>query len=300
MILIAATNRPDMLDPALLRPGRLDRTIGLERPTEDDRLAILKLLAREVDLDGLAKISQGFSGADLENVLNEAALLATRAGNVEIGACALDDAYERVVLGVASRRHVMSGAERRIVAVHEAGHALVGLTLPTTHVPRKVSIIPRGATLGAVWNGTDEERTLNSRTELLNRMAVMLGGHTAENLVCGEPSSAASNDLARATGLAREMVCKLGMTEALGNVSYGDVAYGTRAGPGYSDLEKAAISREVRRFVDEACERARDVLAGSRATLGRITDALLEHETITAEDLDELVTGVPLASRARS
>ena len=197
---------------------------------------------------------------------------------------------ERVLFGIGSRWHVMTEEERRIVAYHEAGHALVGLTLPGVTVPHKVSIVPRGKTLGFVWN-VEDEREIQSRSALMNQMAMGFGGRTAEELVMGDPGSGAADDLAAVSHLARKMVCELGMTDALGGVTYGDWPdLDLRPGsPVYSEQETKIIGEEVRRLVDEAHERAREVLTDSRDALDRIAQALLEHETITADQLENLV-----------
>ncbi|MDP8942787.1 MAG: ATP-dependent zinc metalloprotease FtsH [Actinomycetota bacterium] len=306
VILMGATNRPDMLDSALLRPGRFDRQVEVTLPDRKGRRAILDVHARDkrlgddVDLDVVAGVTQGFSGADLANVVNEAALLAARKQLPDIRREVVDEAIERVMLGVASRRHIMTDEERRIVAYHEAGHALVGLTLPGVTAPHKITIVPRGQALGYVWSIDKDERAIHSRSMLLNQMAMGLGGRTAEELVFGEPGSGASDDLARVSRTARWMVCELGMSEALGGVTYRDRFYadGDRSGlPGYSDEETRLVGAEVRRLVDEAHREARQVLEGSRATLDRIAEALLERETISADELEELVGPAPALSR---
>ena len=299
VLLMCATNRPDLLDPALVRPGRIDRQIEIMLPDRTGRREILEVHLRgksvgaDVDLDVVTGISQGFSGADLANLVNEAALLAARAGVARITAAALEEGVERVLLGVASRRAIMSPDERRMVAYHEAGHALVGLTLPGVSVPHKISIIPRGRMLGYVWQANEEERTMHSRSMLLNQMAMGLGGRAAEQLVFGEPGSGASDDLARVSTTARRMVCELGMSEALGAMSYFDETYAdARSGPpGYSEQEMMVIGEEIRRLVDEAMARATQVMIDSRPALERIAAALLEQETVSAGELEALVRG---------
>jgi len=304
VIVMAATNRPDLLDPALVRPGRFDRQVEITLPDRPGRRAILDLhakdkrLAANADLDLVAGVTQGFSGADLANVVNEAALLAARERVGEISRAVLEEAIERVLLGVSSRRHIMTEPERRIVAYHEAGHALVGLALPGVSVPHKVSIIPRGRSLGHVWHIDEDERAIHSRSELINQMAMDMGGRTAEELVFGEPGTAAADDLARVSAMARKMVCELGMSDALGGLTYTDGSYAdSRTGsPGYSEKETTLIGDEARRLIDEARDRACLVLDGSRSTLERIAETLLERETISATELEALVGPHSIAS----
>ena len=304
LILVAATNRPDMLDPALLRPGRFDRQVELTLPDREGRRAILevhaqgKRFARDADLDLVASVTQGFSGADLANVINEAALLAGRRRQPDISHPALEEAVERVLLGVASRRHIMGEEERRAVAYHEAGHALVGLSLPGVTAPAKVSIVPRGRALGFVLQSDDNEYGTWSRSKLMNQMAMGVAGRVAEQLVTGEPSSGASNDLAFVSGMARRMICDFGMSDALGGVTFhGERDPDWPSGlPGFSEEVMRQIDSEVRRLVEEAHERARQVVAGSEEALGRIAEALLERETLSAEELEALVGRAPVPS----
>jgi ATP-dependent metalloprotease FtsH len=304
VLLMCATNRPDILDPALVRPGRIDRHIEIMLPDRRGRQEILELhlrgkpLAGDVDVAGIAAMSPGFAGADLANIVNEAALLATRAGSSRITAASLEEAVERVVLGLASHRSILSEEERRVTAYHEAGHALVGLTLPGTSVPHKISIIPRGRVLGFVWNTSDEDRVTHSRTMLINHMAKGLGGRVAEELVFGEPSSGASDDLARVTATARRMVCELGMGEATGAMSFTAETYsnGPPGMPGYSSAQVELVGIEMRRLVDEALRLATDVLRTSRPALDRIAAELLEQETVSAARLKQLVAGAAVGS----
>jgi len=297
VIVMAATNRPDMLDAALLRPGRFDRQVEITSPDRAGRRAILavhvagKRLTADVDLNLVAGVTQGFSGADLANVVNEAALLATRQGLPEISRAVLEEAVERVLLGVGSRKHILSEDERKTVAYHEAGHALVGLTLPGVSVPHKISIVPRGRSLGHVWQIDEDERAIHARSTLINQMAMGLGGRSAEELVFGEPGSGAADDLARVSSMARKMVCEFGMSDALSGVSYNDQHYSdSRSGmPGYSEKETTLIGDEVRRLVHDAHERARRVVLDSRPTLDRIAAALLERETVSAQELETLI-----------
>jgi cell division protease FtsH len=300
VIVMAATNRPDMLDDALLRPGRFDRQIAITPPDREGRRAILELYARskrvadDVDLDLVASLTPGFSGADLANLVNEAGLLATRKRLSEISAVVMEEAIERVLVGISSRRHIMTEEERRITAYHEAGHALVGLSLAGVNAPHKVTIVPRGRLGGYVWTVEEDERAIHSRSVLINQMAVGFGGRAAEELVIGEPGSGAADDLAKASSLARRMVRELGMSEALGGVTYSERSNGHSGsgGSAYSDEENKLIGEEVRRLIDEAHERALQVLTDSREALDRVAAALLERETLTAAELEELVDPV--------
>jgi len=302
VIVMGATNRIDILDPALLRAGRFDRQIEIALPDRPGRRAILELYARDkrladdVDLDGVAAVTSGFSGADLASIVNEAGLLATRRRQTWISRELMEEAVERVLVGISSRRHLMTAEERRVVAYHEAGHAIVGLALPGGSVPHKVTIVPRGQRVGYVWNVEDDERVIHSRSALINQMAVGFGGRTAEELVVGEPGSGAADDLAKVSSLARKMVCELGMSDALGGVTYNGHRASdghAPAGPGYSDEEARLIGAEVRRLIDEAHDRSRRVLTESRAALDRIADALLERETLSSDELKALAAGGP-------
>ena len=300
LMVMAATNRPDILDPALLRSGRFDRQVAVHLPDRDGREAILGIHARgkplgsDVDLGRVAVATSGFSGADLAAVMNEAVLLAARRGLIEVSSVEIDEAIERILLGVASRRLIMSDEERRMTAYHEAGHALVGRTLPGVSVPHKLSIIPRGELLGWVWQAEDKERAIHSRTMLINQMAMMLAGRAAEEMVFGELGSGAAPDLSEASAMARKMVCEYGMSEALGNVSYsGNGIVDPGGAPRYSEEEAQLIGAEVRRLVDEAHDLANGVLRGSRDTLERIAETLLERETLSAAELEEII-GDPL------
>jgi len=295
VILMGATNRPDILDSALLRPGRFDRQVEIAMPNRAGRRAILavhardKRLADEVNLDGLASATQGFAGADLANVVNEAALLATRKRLPEVTSEVMDEALERVVLGLRSRQYILTADERRSLAYHEAGHALVSLTLPGVTVPHRISIVPRGRALGFVLLADEEELATHSRSRLINQMAMGLSGRVAEKLVTGELSSAASSDLEQANNTARRMICSYGMSDALGGVTFPD--YDDPDGRDlvrYSEEEKGLIYTEVKRLLEEAEREARQVIVHSRAILDRIAETLLEQETMTADELKEI------------
>jgi len=298
MIVMAATNRPDILDPALMRAGRFDRQVTIDLPDRAGRRAILGIhsraapLAADVDLDAVAAATAGFSGADLATVMNEAGLLAARRDLQELTSQTIDDAITRAVLGVSSRRHVMSDEERQMTAYHEAGHALVGRTLPGVTLPHKLSIIPHGQALGFVWQADEAERSIHSRSMLLNQMAMGLAGRAAEELVFEESSSGAGPDLRQVNAVARRMVCELGMSEALGGMSFsseGEAEPGQGLALRYSEKEAWTVGEEVRRLVDEADGRAMEVLRGSRTTLDRLAELLLERETLSGQELERIL-----------
>jgi len=299
VIVIGATNRADMLDPALTRAGRFDRHVTIALPDRSGREAILRLHARDkplsphVDLAAVARLTHGFSGAELANIINEAALLAGRARTREISLALFEEAVERVMLGVASRRTILSAEERRATAYHEAGHAVVGAFLPGLTMAHKVTIVPRGEASGYVWIIDQDEQVVWSRSRLLHQMAGLLGGRAAEQLVLGEPSAGASSDLARVSVLARKMVCEYGMGDNLGQQAFERTAIGA---PIYSEDEARQIGIEVRRITDEAHELARRVLRDERGALDRVAEALLEHETLGHERLAALMR--PSARRA--
>jgi ATP-dependent metalloprotease FtsH len=296
---MAATNRPDLLDPALIRPGRFDRRVTVSLPDRAGRQAILALHARlrplapDVDLAALAAITQGFSGADLAGALNEAALLAVRRGQSEIGAALLEEAVDRARLGVASRGTVLADDERRLIAYHEAGHALVALTLRGADQLHKLSIVPRGGSLGRCTLADVHEPVVHSRSRLLDQLAIYLGGRAAEQLVFGEASSGAADDLARVGELARHMVRDLGMADGVGPLSYA----GDAGGP--SEEARRLIDAEARALAEEAFGRTLTNLAGSRPALDRLAEALLVHETLSVGEIVRLVGATPLAAGHR-
>jgi cell division protease FtsH len=300
LIVMAATNRPDILDPALMRAGRFDRQVTIELPDRAGRRAILdihvsdKPLAAGVDLDAVAASTPGFSGADIAAMMNEAGLLAARRELDAITPEVIDDAVSRTVMGVSSTRRPMSDEERRMTAYHEAGHALVGRALPGVTVPHKVSLVPHGQLRGFVIHMDKEERSIHSRSMLLNQMAMGLAGRAAEELVFGESSAGAGPDLQEVSQLARRMVCELGMSEVLGGVSYsGNAGMATGEGVGlrYSEEEARLIGIEVRRLVDEAHNLALEALRESRDTLDAIAEVLLERETLSSKELEEILDG---------
>lgn len=311
IVVIAATNRPDVLDPALLRPGRFDRRIVIDHPDAKGREAILRVhlrgkpLADDVDIGKLAKQTAGFSGADLANMVNEAAILAARKNKTRIEMSDLLEALERVIAGPERRSRLITEKEKRILAYHESGHALVSKLLKGEVT--KVTIIPRGLALGYTLNLPQEDRYLMSRQELLDEMTVMLAGRAAEELTFGEITTGAASDLERVTELARRMVCEFGMSDRLGPVTLG-----RKAGPiflgrdivedrNYSEAIANEIDKEVRRLVEECYERAKQLLQENRAALDAIAHRLLEKETIDGEELDELLAsiGVTVAAESR-
>ena len=288
VIVMGATNRPDLLDTALIRPGRFDRQVTLTLPDRAGRAAILALhardkrLAADVDLATVAGLTRGFSGADLANVLNEAALLATRRGMDEIPMAVVDEAIDRAILGITSRATVLSEEERRMVAYHEAGHALVARGVPGSAPSHKLTIVPRGGALGHCTVLDAYDRLVVSRSGMVDHMAVGLGGRVAEQLVFGEPGSGSGSDLERVGEMARHMVRDLGMSDAAGPLGYGAMPSADAA---------RLIDAEARRLASEAEDRARAVLAACRGDLDRVAQALLERETLSAADLDDLVKG---------
>jgi len=295
VIIMAATNRPDILDSALTRPGRFDRQVEITLPDRTGRKAVLEVHARskplsaDVDLDTVAALTQGFSGADLANVLNEAALLAARRHVKEISMTLVEEGVDRAALGVASGTTRMSTEERRLVAVHEAGHALVARAFPESVILHKVTIVPRGRALGHNRFLDDIDRKVFSRTRLIHRMAASLGGRVAEQLVFGEVSSGAGSDLRSVGERARWMVCELGMTETLG----AQVFIEPRDGWGndhrrWSEDAARTIDTEVARLIGEAEALAVQVLTTGRLQLDRVAEALLEHETMSADEIDKV------------
>jgi cell division protease FtsH len=304
VVVMAATNRPDVLDPALLRPGRFDRQILVDRPDLPGRIAILgvhakgKPLSPEVDLETVARRTPGFTGADLANVLNEATLLATRRRRELVGNPELEDAVDKVMAGPERRGAVLSPAEREVIAYHEAGHALVGWALPGADPLHKVTIIPRGQALGYTQALPAEERRLMHRSQLWNQMAMLAGGRAAEELVFGDPTTGASNDLEKATDIARQMVTRFGMTEALGfmRLSDGDRGFlGQSLGPqqSYSDGTATAVDAEVRRLLDNSQREAETILAAHRSALDAMARELLERETLDADGIAGIFADVP-------
>jgi cell division protease FtsH len=300
VILIAATNRPDVLDPALLRPGRFDRQIAVDRPDLKGREEILKVHAKtkplsdEVDLINYARRTPGFTGADLANVLNEAALLAAREEKKVISNSQIDEAIDRVMAGPQRKSRIMSDDERRVTAYHEAGHALVAHALPHTDPVHKVTIMPRGRALGYTMVLPDEDKYSTTRNQLLDQLAYSLGGRAAEELIFHDPSTGASNDIEKATALARAMVTQYGMTETIGAIKLGTDAsepfmgrdYGHQRD--YSENVAATVDAEIRKFIENAHQEAFDILVANRATLDAMVVRLLEVETLNKEEIAKI------------
>jgi cell division protease FtsH len=302
VIIVAATNRPDILDPALLRPGRFDRRVVLDAPDVKGREAILKVhvrgkpLAKDVNLATLARGTPGFVGADLENLVNEGAILAARRNKKSIGQSELEEAVERVMLGGPERRSkLISPEEKLIVAYHEAGHAIVGHVLPNADPIHKVTIVPRGQAGGYVLSLPDEDREMVSRNKLQDRMTVALGGRAAEELVFDDITSGASSDIQSVTQIARQMVMRLGMSEKLGTRVYGQkeelVFLGREISEqkDYSEAVAEEIDREVARLVSQAYKRSQEILAKYRKELQAIAEKLIEVETLTREEFEKLI-----------
>jgi cell division protease FtsH len=303
IILIAATNRPDILDPALLRPGRFDRQIVVDRPDRRGRKKILEVhtrgkpLAKQIDLDALAGQTPGFTGADLANLINEAALLTARSGHREISMEELEEGIMRVIAGPEKKTRVMSEKERLVTAFHEMGHAIVGHTLPNTDPVHKISIIGRGQALGYTISLPGEDKFLTTRAELADTMAMTLGGRAAEEIVFGEITTGASNDLEKVTETAKQMVMRYGMSERLGPRVFGHdrsmpfLGREFSSEPDYSDEIAREIDDEIRRIVEEAHQTAKDILVEHREQLDRISNLLIERETIDAEQFEQLLHG---------
>lgn len=302
VVIVAATNRPDVLDPALLRPGRFDRQITVSLPDRRGREAILKVHARNkkldttVDLNALAKRTPGFSGADLENVLNEAAILAVRESAEVITMAHLDEAIDRVMGGPAKKSKIYSDREKRLVAYHEVGHTIVGLKLESSDMVQKVTIIPRGQAGGYNLMTPREEKFMLTKTDLSAKITGLLGGRVAEAIVFNEISTGASSDIERATKIAREMVMSYGMSD-LGPIQYEHSGGNVFLGRDYSNSSNYSgqiafeIDKEVRRIIDEAYDHAKRLIQENRELMDRLVDALLEFETLTAENIQNIVEG---------
>jgi cell division protease FtsH len=307
VVLLGATNRPETLDPALLRAGRFDRQVLVDRPDRKGRAAILGIhiknirLAPGVSVDEIAAMTPGFSGADLANLVNEAALLATRRDAEEVSLEDFSEAIERIVAGLEKRNRLMDPHEREIVAHHEIGHAIVAMALPNVDKVQKISIIPHGlAALGYTMQRPTEDRYLMSRSELVNRMTVLLGGRSAENLIFGEISTGAADDLARATEIARSMVTRFGMDPSLGQVAYEPQQRRLLEPPAAMDWQPrtfgettaSAIDQAIRDLIDGAYTRAGAILARNQELLRQAAARLLARETLSGADLDEIASAV--------
>jgi cell division protease FtsH len=303
VILIAATNRPDVLDPALLRPGRFDRRIVVPRPDLNGRLGILKVHTKKtpldvtVDLTQIARGTPGFSGADIENLVNEAALYAARRNKEKLAIEDFEFAKDKVIMGTERRSMIISEKEKRTTAIHEGGHALVAKILPGTDPVHKVTIIPRGRALGLTQQLPQEDRLNINQEFALNQIAILMGGRLAEEITFGQKTTGAGNDIEVATNLAHSMVCEWGMSEKMGPLALGkkegEVFLGREmtTQQGYSEQTARDIDAEVRRIVTEQYDRAKRVLLENQALLNKIADALIEYETLDAADIDVIMSG---------
>ena len=305
VIILGATNRPEILDQALLRAGRFDRQVLVDRPDRPGREAILRIhakniqLAPDVSLEKIAAMTPGMVGADLANIINEGALLAVRRNRETVEQKDLEEAVERVVAGLEKKNRVLSEEERKRVAHHEIGHALVALSLPGTDPVQKISIIPRGiAALGYTMQLPTEDRYLLTRSELENKIAVLLGGRIAEELIFGEASTGAADDLQKATNIAKRMIKDYGMSELLGTVALETDAQPTflqtkepTFGVQYSEETAREIDQEVRRFIDTQSKRVRELLSHLKPTLQEAAEKLVKEEVMTGEDLQLLMSG---------
>ncbi|CUS38429.1 protease, ATP-dependent zinc-metallo [Candidatus Nitrospira nitrosa] len=301
VILVAATNRPDVLDPALLRPGRFDRQVVVNHPDLRGRTEILKVhakkvpVAADVDLQTIARGTPGFSGADLENLVNEAALWAARQSKDEVGSADFEKAKDKILMGAERKSMILTDEEKRVTAYHEAGHALVAQLLPGTDPVHKVSIIPRGRALGVTLQLPTNDRHNYSKEFLYNTLAILLGGRVAEELVFNQVTTGAGNDLERATALARQMVCEWGMSETLGPLTFGQKEGTTFLGRSFStnrdcsDQMAAEIDLEIKRLITENYARVRQVLTERMTTLVALAEALLEKEVLDAREIQEVL-----------
>ncbi|MDR0475484.1 MAG: ATP-dependent zinc metalloprotease FtsH [Treponema sp.] len=303
LIILAATNRPDVLDPALLRPGRFDRQVLVDRPDLKGREAILLIhskpvkLAPEVDLEAVARITSGFSGADLANIVNEAALLAVRGGRLMVSQKDFDEAIEKTVAGLQKKTRVLKPEERKLTAFHEAGHALVAAFTPNADPVQKISIIPRGFALGYTLQMPVEDRYTMTKSDLLGRIGILLGGRIAEEMISGEFSTGAANDLTKATDIARKMITDYGMSERFRHVALtsrgGGLPGADRQDPlfqrEYAESTQQYVDEEIARIVDEEYSRTKTLLASRRPILELVAAALLEKETLDEKEFQELI-----------
>ena len=308
VIVIAATNRPDILDPALLRPGRFDRQIVVAQPDLTGRKGILRVHARgkplgpDVELDAIARRTPGFTGADLANVINEGALLTARANQTQIAMASLEEAIDRVTAGPKRKSVLLSEKERKIIAYHEGGHALVGHALPNADPVHKITIIPRGRALGYTASAPTEDKFLVSRAEMMDQLAMLLGGRTAEELVFHEPTTGAANDIEKASQIARGMVTEYGMSERLGARKFGSgdgepfLGRDMSHSRDYSEEIASAIDDEVRRLIESAHDEAWEILVEYRDVLDNLVLQLMEHETLTRSQVLEIFS--PIRQRA--
>ncbi len=305
VILMAATNRPDVLDPALTRPGRFDRRVIVDNPDSKGRLEILnvhikgKPLAADVNVEIMSRRTAGFSGADLANLVNEAALLAARRNKQQLTNSEFEESIERVIAGPERRSRLIQPREKSVLAYHEVGHALLAKLLPNAENPHKVTILPRGMALGYTLTLPSEDRFMTSKLQMIDEMTVLLGGRVVEELVFNEVWTGAQNDLERTTEMARRMICEFGMSENLGPLQFG-----RRSGPvflgrdgqeerNFSEEVAAKIDAEIKSYVESCYAKARELLTENRVILDRIVNVLLEKETLTWEEIDRLIAGEP-------
>jgi cell division protease FtsH len=303
LIILAATNRPDVLDPALLRPGRFDRQVLVDRPDMKGREAILRIHSKPVKLDPavnlevVARITSGFSGADLANIVNEAALLAVRAGRRQVTQKDFDEAIEKTVAGLQKKTRVLKPEERRLTAYHEAGHAIIAALTPNADPVQKISIIPRGFALGYTMQMPVEDRYTVTRSDLLGRIDILLGGRVAEEMISGEYSTGAANDLTKATDIARKMITDYGMSERFRNVALTSRGTGMTGEPRqepmfqreYAESTQQYVDEEIARIVEDAYGKTKEMLGKNRSVLDRIAQALLEKETLDEKEFRELM-----------
>jgi len=304
VIVIAATNRPDILDPALLRPGRFDRRITVDLPSLKDRVEILKIhsrnkpLAEDVDLEEVARGTPGFSGADLENLLNEAAILAARKNKEKIGPKDIDEATDKILMGLERENIAITDEERRILAYHEAGHSVVAVVLPNSDPIHKVTIVPRGMAMGVTQQLPEREKYIYPKEYMLDRLAVMMGGRAAEEVVQGTSTSGAADDLKQATRLARKMVLEWGMSETLGHMALGDghenvfLGHEIAQRREYSEATAREVDEEIKKILTKAYDQAVEVLKKHRSGLDRVAQDLIEKEEISGKEVIELVEAV--------
>jgi cell division protease FtsH len=308
VILMAATNRPDILDPALLRPGRFDRQVVVDRPDLEGRKAILRVHAKgkpldpSVDLSVLARRTPGFTGADLANVINEGALLAARRSKLTITTSEIEEAVDRVMAGPERKTKIMDEQERRLIAYHEGGHALVAHALPNTDEVHKITVIPRGRALGYTLTLPQQDKFLMSREQMRDELAMLMGGRVAEEIVAGDITTGAANDIERATKVARQMVTEYGMSDLIGprtlGQKQGEVFLGRDWGstPDYSDAVALEIDQEVRRLIDEAHDVALEILTEYRARLDELAELLVLRETLDREEVERFFSDIPKRS----
>jgi cell division protease FtsH len=306
VILMAATNRPDVLDPALLRPGRFDRRVIVNRPDVKGREGILAVhtrkipMADDVDIRVLARGTAGFTGADLANLVNEAALQAARANKKLVAMQDFEFAKDKVLMGAERRSMIVTDEDKKVTAIHEAGHALLGILLPHADPIHKVTIIPRGMALGLTQQLPIDEKHNYSREYLMDQIAILLGGRIAEELTIGDVTTGAGNDLERATDMARRMVCEWGMSDAMGPLTFGkkeeQIFLGREIAQhrDYSEATAIRIDEEVRKIVDQGYRRALEIINERKDAVQRITDALLEREVLDASEVKLLIDGEPL------